>query len=142
VKFFLILSVDIPRSLKIGDFMPSKKIRRKLQQTEDDSSYEYDYLEGEWSKGKHRKLVGELNKQDFIQLSEDLDLISEDVQTMGMITGEGHYPAISMRSDSPEAITSCYVCPIPDVEPYAKDADQEERIWNRLTRAFHSQFGG
>jgi hypothetical protein len=62
-------------------------------------------------------------------------LVAEDVQTLGSLGapgfGYGWAPAISFRSDDPDAIQSAYVTPIPEVEKEHFD----ERDWERVRSA-------
>ena len=52
MKFYIIYSFDCPTCESVKEFQPPKLHKWKL--TEDDSCYEYDYLGGDWEKGKHR----------------------------------------------------------------------------------------
>lgn len=62
-------------------------------------------------------------------------LFAEDVQTMGSIGapgfGFGWAPAISFRSDDPDAIQSAYVTPLPEV----RKESLNERDWERVRDA-------
>ena len=55
MQLSIIYSIDCPRETSIVQFNPPSTQRRLWQLTEDDGHYEYSYLEGRWSKGKHRK---------------------------------------------------------------------------------------
>jgi hypothetical protein len=63
------------------------------------------------------------------------------VQTLGSLgapgCGFGWSPAISFRSDDPDAIQSAYVTPLPEVTKQAFD----ERDWERVRRAILTVFG-
>ncbi len=72
--FSVIYSVDVPSGVSIRSFMPRRSLQRIMDCTEGDEEYEYDYLEGCWEKGKHRKLVGFLVRPHFEALIEDLGL--------------------------------------------------------------------
>ncbi len=134
--FSVIYSVDVPRDVPIRGFLPRRSVRRHMDLTEGDEQYEYDYLEGDWVGGRHRKLVGLLVRPHFEALVEDLGLYAEDVETMGSIGAPGLFPevwcapAIAFNGDDPEAIQSMYVTPIPEVLGIGID---EER-WERLRR--------
>jgi len=56
-KYFVIYSFDCPRDQSVKQYQPSNL--KKWTLTEGDDQYEYDYLEGDWLKGKHRKYVHE-----------------------------------------------------------------------------------
>ncbi len=116
MQFSIIYSVDCPRSVSIRRFAPPHA-RRLWDLTEGDEQYEYDYLGSEYSHGKHRKWCGLLTQEQFDDFISHTGLFAEDVQTMGSIGapgfGWGWSPAISFRSDDPEAIQqSAYVTPV------------------------------
>jgi len=113
--------------------------------TEGDEQYDYGYLEGRWSQGKHRKYVGVLTREQFDRLVEDLDLVAEETETLGSLgvpwsaSGVGLAPAISFRSDvlfEQGGIVDAYVTPLPnrfcarrpDVELTAEDWDRIKAI--------------
>lgn len=116
MEMSVIYSVDCPRNVSIIQFNPPKSQRRLWQLTEDDGQYEYSYLEGEWSKGKHRKWCGILNREQFDQFLSHTGLIAEDVATMGSLgapgCGLGLVPAFSFRTDDPDCIANAYVTPL------------------------------
>jgi len=116
MDFSVIYTVDCPREVSIGQFNPPKSQKRLWQLTENNSGYEYGYLEGRWLKGKHRKWVGILNRDQFEEFLDHTGLVAEDVQTMGSIgapgCGFGWAPAFSFRSDDPDAIQNAYVTPL------------------------------
>jgi hypothetical protein len=115
MRFSVIYSVDVPRDESIRPYLPTQK--HLFQMTEGDDQYEYSYLEGVWTKGKHRKLCAWLNKKQFERFLSDTGLFAEDVETMGSLgapgLGYGIVPAVSFRNDDPIAIQGAYVTPIP-----------------------------
>lgn len=134
MRFYVILTIDIPRAEYINRYAPSKRIRRKLTLTEGDEQYEYDYLEGIWEHGKHRKYCGELNRKDFEEMVSDCGLLADTVETMGSLTEFGWFNAISFRSEHYSAIVSAYVTPIPDF-PGSSEWRSEESMqgaWDRV----------
>jgi hypothetical protein len=116
MDFSIIYSVDCPRDISIRQFNPPQSQWRLWQLTEDDSGYEYSYLEGRWSKGKHRKLCAILNREQFQEFLTHTGLFAEDVQTMGSLgapgCGFGLVPAFSFRNDDPDCIANAYVTPL------------------------------
>ncbi len=116
MQLSVIYSIDCPRDVMIGQFNPPPKQKRLWQLTEDDSGYEYSYLEGRWEKGKHRKWCGILNREQFQEFLDHTNLFAEDVQTMGSLgapgCGFGLVPAFSFRTDDPDAIQNAYVTPL------------------------------
>ncbi len=125
MQYSIIYSVDVPTCcedpVRISDYLP--KNRKPWTTTEDDSNYEYDYLEGDWLTGKHRKLCGILNQKQFDKFIDEMCLLAENVETMGSIGapgfGFGHVPAISFMGDTDHgygasAIQSAYVTPFDD----------------------------
>jgi hypothetical protein len=135
MHFSIIYSVDVPRDTSIIQFLPRK--RRHFEMTEGDEQYDYGYLEGSWTKGKHRKLCAVLNRQQFEDFLFETGLFPEDVETMGSIgapgLGFGLSPAISFRNDDPEAIQSAYVTPLPLWNWKQEDSESfDERDWQRI----------
>lgn len=132
MQLSIIYSIDCPRDVRIGQFNPPKRQRRLWQLTEDDSGYEYSYLEGSWSKGKHRKWVALLTRDQFQEFVDHTGLFAEDVQTMGSLgapgCGFGLVPAFSFRTDDPDAIQSAYVTPLAsgsEMAQFVKDVNDE-----------------
>jgi len=141
--FSVIYSVDVPSYASIRGFLPRRSVLRHMDCTEGDEEYEYDYLEGCWEKGKHRKLVGLLIRPHFEALVEDCGLYAEDVETMGSIGAPGLFPevwcapAIAFNAEDPEAIQSMYVTPIPEV----LGINITEERWERIRRAVIDHYG-
>lgn len=107
--WYVIYTVDCPRKESISQFRPKGC---QWQLTEDDSQYDYGYLGGEWTKGKHRKWVAQLTEEQFDQWLTQLDMEPEQTQTMGSITELGWLPAVSFRSgleENHQVIMSAYV---------------------------------
>ncbi len=139
MRFFIILTIDIPWRESIGYFQPERRVRRKLQLTEDDDQYEYGYLEGDWERGKHRKYAGELNRADFETVVSDCGLLAEQTDTLGSLTGYGWLPAIAFYSEEARGIVQAYVTPIPDFERTWCDRD-EDKLWERVKSAVCKQY--
>jgi len=143
MRFFLILSVDVPRDVPINKWAPSRRLKRKLQLTEGDDCYEYSYLGDCWAKGKHRKWVGELNKEDFDEVVTDLGLYASPVDTMGSLTPDGLLPAIAFEvGEAYDAIISMYVTPFPEVTPGNWRSDESRyNAWERVKSAVVATWG-
>ena len=139
MQFSVIYSVDVPSDDDVSDFAPPNL--DLWDQTEDDDQYEYDYLEGCWENGHHRKWCGILDREQFDAFIEHCGLRAEDVETMGSLGapgfGYGWAPAISFTSDDPDAIQSAYVTPIPDVHR----EHGSERDWDRVRSAVLAVYG-
>jgi len=140
MQFSIIYSVDVPADEDVLDFAPPQT-DELWDETEDDDQYEYDYLEGSWEHGHHRKWAAILNREQFNEFVEHCGLCAEDVETMGSIGapgfGFGWAPAISFTSDDPDAIQSAYVTPIPEVrKSHCDDGD-----WERVRDAVISVYG-
>lgn len=137
--FSVIYSVDVPSDETIDDFNPPSL--GLWDQTEDDDQYEYDYLEGVWENGSHRKWCAILTRQQFTEFVEHCGLTAEDVETMGSLGapgfGYGWAPAIAFNSDDPCAIQSAYVTPIPEVER----EECGEHDWQRVRSAVLAVYG-
>ena len=147
MQFSIIYSVDCPRSVSIRRFAPPHA-RRLWDMTEGDEQFEYAYLEGDWTKGKHRKWCGLLSQEEFDDFINGTGLVAEHVETMGSIGapgfGFGWSPAISFRGDDPECIAGAYVTPcggkseiveflrLHDVAVPAVllDDDDQQYLWN------------
>lgn len=140
MRFSLIYSVDVPEGIRISDFAP-KDVTSLGEETEDDSQYEYGYLEGRWTTGQHRKWSALLDRRQFEEFVDRCGLIAEPVETLGSLgapgCGYGWAPAISFHGDSQDAIQSAYVTPLPETTKRRGD----ERDWDRIRRAILARFG-
>lgn len=138
--FSIIYSVDVPEGVDLSDYTPPQ-VEELWDETEDDSSYEYGYLEGCWENGQHRKWCAILSREQFDEFVEQVGLIAEDVETMGSLGAPGFEfgwaPAVSFRSDDPDAIQSAYVTPIPETTRPRSD----ERDWERVRGAVLAVYG-
>lgn len=118
MRFSIIYSIDTPRGVSVETYNPPKNQRKLFQLTErDDKQNEYCYLEGLWEKGKHRKLCGILNREQFDQFVEHTGLVAENVRTMGSLgapgCGYGIAPAFSFTTNGiDDAILNAYVTPL------------------------------
>lgn len=137
--FSVIYSADCPESVDIADFAPPDL--DLWDETEDDDQYEYDYLEGQWENGHHRKWCAVLNREQFDDFVDRCGLFAESTETMGSLGAPGFgfdwAPAISFNADDPDAIQSAYVTPIPEIDRGCCD----ENDWQRVRRAVLSVYG-
>ncbi len=137
--FSVIYSVDCPADENINNFAPPDLVL--WDQTEGDDQYEYDYLEGSWEYGHHRKWAALLNREQFDQFIARCNLIAENIQTMGSLGAPGFdfgwAPALSFNGHDPCAIQNAYVTPIPEVERETCD----ERDWQRVRSAMLAVYG-
>jgi hypothetical protein len=138
MQFSVIYSVDVPSNVSIKPYLPPQA-RSLWTKTEDDSGYEYSYLEGRWASGKHRKWTALLTRQQFDDFVSKVGLVAEDVETMGSLgaPGFGWSPAISFTGEDEDAIASAYVTPIPNVEKEGFD----DRDWQRVREAVLDVYG-
>ena len=140
MQFSIIYSIDIPAHERISRFSPPH-VRKLWDRTEGDEEYGYSYLEGEWAKGHHRKWCAILDKKQFEEFLDYCGLFAESTETMGSLGapgfGFGWSPAISFQSDSPDAILSAYVTPLPEV----KKQHGDERDCRRIREAVLSLYG-
>ena len=112
MKFYVIYSLDVPRDTSVKEFQPPNL--KLWDCTETDSEYDYGYLEGCWTKGKHRKYCALLTREEFDAFIQHVRLYPEDCETMGSLTGFGLLPAISFNDDCEDrAILNAYVTPVP-----------------------------
>ena len=139
MQFSVIYSADCPADENIDDFAPPEI--DLWDQTEDDNSYDYGYLEGEWENGHHRKWCAILTRDQFTEFVEHCGLFAEEVETMGSLGapgfGYGWAPAISFNSDDPAAIQSAYATPMPETRRDSCD----ENDWDRVRGAVLSVYG-
>lgn len=139
MQFSVIYSVDIPEDDELRFYEPPDL--SLWDQTEGDDSYEYDYLEGRWENGQHRKWCAILNREQFDRFVDHCYLYAEDVETMGSIGapgfGFGWAPAISFTSYDPDGIVSAYVTPVPETSKQ----QFEEHDWDRTRNAVLSVYG-
>ena len=114
----------------------------KWDLTEKDECYEMDYLGGAWKKGKHRKYCAYLNKQDFNDFINNQSLHMEDVETMGMIDVDGHFPAMSFRGEVYDCLKSAYVWPLSEFNPKNNISEErEEKYWGLLYKVMLKKYG-
>lgn len=147
----MIYSVDVPKGVHLAQYKPPKF--RNWDCTESGPS-EYDYLEGDWKRGYHRKYCAILTFEEFCAFLEHTDLYAEKCSTMGSLGapgfGFGWAPAVSFNSDSQDAILNAYVTPIPPEDPapllpgMPEDVDQldwdtvEKTMWNWFEQGAYS----
>ena len=139
MQFSVIYTADTPHGVDVELFAPPEP--QPWDQTEDDEQYEYDYLEGCWECGHHRKWCAILDRKQFDAFVEKCGLSAEDVETMGSIgapgIGFGWAPAISFNGDNSNAIQNAFVTPIPDVSR----EECSERDWERVRNAVLAVYG-
>lgn len=137
--FSVIYSVDVPEDTNIENYVPPQA-EELWDQTEGDESFEYDYLEGLWENGSHRKWCAILDREQFDDFVSSSGLYAERTETMGSIGapgfGFGWAPAISFTSSDEDAIQSAYVTPIPETKRECDDRD-----WERVRAAVLSVYG-
>lgn len=140
MRFSIIYSVDTPQDVDIEQFAPPHA-QEVWQQTENDEQYDYDYLEGCWVNGSHRKWAAILDRQQFDEFVEQCGLTADETETMGSLGapgfGFGWAPAVNFTCDDCDAIKSAYVTPVPDIDR----TELTERDWERLRRATLSVYG-
>jgi hypothetical protein len=143
MQFSVIYSVDACRDAPLGEFLPCNM--KHWDQTEGDEEYKYDYLEGSWKGGQHRKLCALLTREQFEEFAFDLELQAEDTETMGSIGapgfGYGWAPAIVFSTDFYDAIVQAYVTPLPEVKG-KEEGGFDDEDWDRVRRAVINQYGG
>lgn len=136
MQFSVIYSVDVPRDVSIKHYMPSQ--RHLFTQTEGDSQYDYEYLDGPWRKGKHRKLCAVLTREQFDRFVLDCGLDADSTETTGSIGapgfGYGWAPAIAFNGADYDAITSCYVTPVPK-RITSREKPIDDVAWKRIRNA-------
>lgn len=134
MDFSVIYSVDVPEDEDAADFAPPEL--DLWDQTEDDK--EYDYSEGVWENGHHRKWTAILNREQFSSFVDRCGLFAENIETGGSIgapgCGLGCVPAISFSSHSSVAIQSAYVTPL------CNKQNCNEKDWERVKRAILSVY--
>lgn len=139
MRFSVIFSVDTQEDVDPADFAPPQ-VEELWEETENDSCYEYGYLEGAWEHGHHRKWCAILTREQFDEFVSHCKLTAENVQTMGSLGapgfGIGWAPAISFRNDEHACIAGAYVTPVPEVQKESCD----ERDWERVRSAVLSVY--
>lgn len=135
----MIYTFDIPYTFA-GDG-PDRGIWTK---TEGDDSYPYDYLEGDWIGGIHRKYVACLDKAQFRQFMDQTSLRFETENTMGSLGGPtpdepsggiSLQPAISFDASENGAIINAYITPF-WVGQHTPDDDD----WDRIVEVLRSKY--
>lgn len=143
LQFSVIYSVDCTRDTNILPHTPSWG---RWDTTEDDDQYEYDYLEGDWEGGQHRKFCAVLSREYFEKFLAEQELKAEDVETMGSLgapgLGFGCSPAISFNGGEDGVMKNAYVTPFPELDPdLAKRPELSEDDWKRIKRAVLTLWG-
>ena len=132
--------VDCPEDVDISDFAPPN-VEELWDETEDDSQYEYSYLEGQWENGSHRKWCAILDREQFDDFVSHCGLFAEDCETMGSLGapgfGIGWAPAISFNGDHEDCIANAYVTPLPQTKRESCD----EKDWERVRGAVLAVYG-
>ena len=139
--FFVIYSVDIPANKSLIPYRPNNI--KLWDITEGNDQYEFDYLGGKWSKGKHRKYVARLTMDQFKEFVEDQYLYPEDCETMGSLTGFGWLPAISFNYESNYdlVIKNAYVTPIlKNIKNNEDLTDLDENCWKKTRKKIFELF--
>ncbi|WP_417737023.1 hypothetical protein [Rosistilla oblonga] len=136
--FSVIYSVDVPSDESIDAFAPPTL--DLWDETEDDDQYQYDYLEGEWENGHHRKWCGLLDRTQFQDFVDHCGLMAEDTETMGSLgapgLGFGVSPAISFTSGDPCAIQSVYVTLVPETKCRSVGLGDWERVKSAVVAVY------
>ena len=116
MHFSVIYDVDCPADTDVLDYAPPH-VDTLWDETEDDSQYDFSYLEGQWDGGHHRKWCALLTKKQFDKFVEHCGLFAESTETLGSLgapgLGYGLSPAISFNSSNSDAFVNAYVTPIP-----------------------------
>lgn len=114
--FSIIYSVDVPKGVTLTQYVPPHYRKREWTCTESGKS-EYEYLEGDWEHGRHRKYCAILTFAEFCEFIDHVGLYVEKSQTLGSLgapgLGYGLSPAVPFQSEDRNAIQSAYVTPIP-----------------------------
>jgi hypothetical protein len=92
-----------------------------------------------------------LNRQEFDEFIDKVDLHADRTQTLGSIGAPGfgyrRTPAISFENgrsgESVDAWLSAYVTPVPDFTPKHRgnDPDWEKNCWDRIKAAILEVYG-
>jgi hypothetical protein len=81
------------------------------------------------------------SREQFDHFVKRCGLVAERCETCGSIGapgfGHGWAPAISFRSDNPDAIQNAYVSPLPETSKL--DGDEDD--WRRVRKAVLSVYG-
>lgn len=148
MKFYIIYAYDFTKNTPqyiLDEAVPDTNL---FEQTEDDESWEYNYLGEEnphnahiWNDGHHRKWVTKepISKEDSFDFLKFSGMCYQDIETMGSLTEYGWLPALSFQGDSMMTYDeygainiSAYVTPIPEpVRPLLSvvKPDNQIAIW-------------
>jgi hypothetical protein len=98
MQLSVIYSIDTPREISIAQFNPPPSQKRLWQLTENDSGYEYGYLEGRWAKGKHRKWCALLSRDQFQEFIDHTGLTGIPFTATSM--AYSYFPSRAGRKES------------------------------------------
>jgi hypothetical protein len=140
MRYSVIATVDVPGNCSIRPYALGKPWKL----TEGDEQYEYDYLENDWTKGKHRKYVGFVKAKAFRALC-DRWCLRYSGETMGMLGAPpcGNWaPAVALAGydDYNPAILSVYVCPMPSTKRETATMGNDEKAFNLAAKAMREEF--
>ena len=146
MNYGIIFSVSCVADEDDRDFVPSV-VMVNCDQTEDDDSYDYDYLEGPWEGGHHSKWVGVLNQEQFDEFTRATGLHMQDVETMGSLgvpwAFPGVAPAFSFTGGGGDSvIQDAYVTPLPSfkLENRVDDEEWQNKAWERIKSALLERY--
>lgn len=141
-SFLCIYSVDTSEDASLGDYTPSDEVMAFFDTTEsDDNTSELAYLDEDdettWSKGKHRKWVGELPFWAFDEMMRTWNFGIHDEHGSVMVGIGETYPCLSANPYRPmshhHAAQDMSVTPFPPFDP-PKTAEEEQAVWEWLTK--------
>ena len=146
MNYGIIFSVSCVSDEEVWDYVPSV-VTTTCDRTEDDDSYDYDYMGGPWEDGHHGKWVGVLDQKQFDEFIQATGLHMEDVETMGSLgvpwAFPGIAPAFSFTGGGDEGvIQDAYVTPLPSfkLENRVDDEEWQNKAWEKIKAALLERY--
>lgn len=159
MNFYIILTLDsvhdsstfCPNHYKSADKILNALCRAKnvhFQLTEYDNGKTEVASCLDMPRGLHKKYAGEISKDDFDRLNEELYMFFEDVEKMGSLTlDRGFIPAFSFRDEADYlysgvryASARAYVTPFPDGDP-PETQEEAQKFWDELRQQLKTEYG-
>jgi len=161
MNFYIILTLDsvhdrntfCPNHYKSADKILNALCRAKnvyFHLTEYDNGETEDASRLDMPRGLHKKYAGEISKDDFDRLNEELHMFFEDVETMGSLTVFGWMPAFSFRDEAYDlcsgvryASARAYVTPFPGGDPPETEEESQKlrALLGELRQQLKTEYG-
>ena len=136
-KYYIIMTIDMKRGESMKWWVPRSSPARKLKMTEDDSEVEFDYINTEWERAKHRKFSG-IGGIELVRYIVDEYTLITNKHMEGMSLSEmGLTPNINFYDEmcDPNVIVAMSITPLPKDEEIGNGY-----MWDSIKNAIMDEF--